>query len=126
VVDEAHRIKNEHTNLAKSVRKQRASHRLLITGTPLQNNLHELWALLNFLMPQIFDDCSNFDSIYEDMTGDRLGIKDPKEIEGHVATLQKIIKPFMIRRLKAEVDKTIPPKKEIYVFVGMTNMQRNL
>jgi SWI/SNF-related matrix-associated actin-dependent regulator of chromatin subfamily A member 5 len=49
VIDEAHRIKNEHSKLSKLVREINTKHRLLITGTPLQNSLHELWALLNFL-----------------------------------------------------------------------------
>ena len=51
VIDEAHRIKNEASNLAKTARALRSEQRLLVTGTPLQNNLHELWALLNFLLP---------------------------------------------------------------------------
>lgn len=52
----AHRIKNEKSSLSLAVRKMNTQFRLLITGTPLQNNLHELWALLNFLMPDIFGD----------------------------------------------------------------------
>uniref|UniRef100_A0AC34RRI3 Helicase ATP-binding domain-containing protein n=1 Tax=Panagrolaimus sp. JU765 TaxID=591449 RepID=A0AC34RRI3_9BILA len=55
VIDEAHRIKNEKSKLSLMVRQLRAKHRLLLTGTPLQNNLHELWALLNFLMPDMFN-----------------------------------------------------------------------
>lgn len=55
VIDEAHRIKNEHSKLSESVRELSSKHRLLLTGTPLQNNLHELWALLNFLLPDVFD-----------------------------------------------------------------------
>jgi SNF2 family DNA or RNA helicase len=55
VIDEAHRIKNEKSKLSEIVREFKTSNRLLITGTPLQNNLHELWALLNFLLPDIFN-----------------------------------------------------------------------
>lgn len=139
VVDEAHRIKNEKTNLAKIVRTFRSTNRLILTGTPIQNNLHELWALLNFLMPSVFDDAEDFDNMFQDITGegpktdtggwikaDPSLVKDQSVINKHVETLQKIIKPFILRRIKAEVETSIPPKKEVYVFVGMSNMQRNL
>ena len=55
VIDEAHRIKNEKSKLSEIVREFRTTNRLLLTGTPLQNNLHELWALLNFLLPDVFN-----------------------------------------------------------------------
>ena len=60
-VDEAHRIKNERSVLSTVVRTLPSRHRLLITGTPLQNSLHELWALLNFLVPSIFDAAADFE-----------------------------------------------------------------
>jgi len=62
VIDEAHRIKNEKSVLARRVRELKSRCRLLLTGTPLQNNLHELWALLNFLLPRLFDSADDFDS----------------------------------------------------------------
>ena len=64
VVDEAHRLKNEHSTLSLELRQLQSKHRLLLTGTPLQNNLHELWALLNFLLPQMFADSDEFDSYF--------------------------------------------------------------
>ena len=54
IIDEAHRLKNEASQFSTTVRQLSTKHRLLLTGTPLQNNLHELWALLNFLLPDIF------------------------------------------------------------------------
>lgn len=62
VVDEAHRIKNEQSVLSQVVRLYKVQNRLLLTGTPLQNNLHELWALLNFLLPEVFASSEDFDS----------------------------------------------------------------
>lgn len=55
VIDEAHRIKNEKSKLSEILREFETNNRLLLTGTPLQNNLHELWALLNFLLPDVFN-----------------------------------------------------------------------
>lgn len=55
VIDEAHRIKNEKSKLSEIIREFETTNRLLLTGTPLQNNLHELWALLNFLLPDVFN-----------------------------------------------------------------------
>lgn len=55
VIDEAHRIKNEKSKLSEIVREFKTTNRLLLTGTPLQNNLHELWSLLNFLLPDVFN-----------------------------------------------------------------------
>ena len=64
IIDEAHRIKNENALLSKNVRLLQSKFRLLVTGTPLQNNLHELWALLNFLMPNLFSSSSEFDDLF--------------------------------------------------------------
>jgi SWI/SNF-related matrix-associated actin-dependent regulator of chromatin subfamily A member 5 len=61
IIDEAHRLKNEDSQFAKTVRAMDTQHRLLLTGTPLQNNLHELWALLNFLLPEVFASSEQFD-----------------------------------------------------------------
>jgi len=62
IIDEAHRLKNENSLFSKTVRTVKSRHRLLLTGTPLQNNLHELWALLNFLLPAFFASAEQFDS----------------------------------------------------------------
>lgn len=66
IIDEAHRIKNEKSKLSEIVRGFKSSNRLLLTGTPLQNNLHELWALLNFLLPDVFSNSEDFDSWFSD------------------------------------------------------------
>lgn len=61
IVDEAHKIKNEDSQISQRLRQLHSRYRLLLTGTPLQNNLHELWSLLNFLLPEIFKSSSDFD-----------------------------------------------------------------
>ena len=94
IIDEAHRIKNEKSKLSETVRKLKSTNRLLITGTPLQNNMHELWALLNFLLPDVFGDSTEFDSWFE---AKRL---DNEEL---VKRLHSVLRPFLLRRIKAEV-----------------------
>ncbi len=79
IVDEAHRLKNENSLLARHAREFRSKNRLLVTGTPLQNNLHELWALLNFLLPTIFSSSEEFDAMFSNVeTGvPMVGTADP-------------------------------------------------
>ncbi|XP_045708240.1 probable global transcription activator SNF2L1 isoform X4 [Phyllostomus hastatus] len=116
VIDEAHRIKNEKSKLSEIVREFKSTNRLLLTGTPLQNNLHELWALLNFLLPDVFNSADDFDSWFD--TKNCLG--DQKLVE----RLHTVLKPFLLRRIKTDVEKSLPPKKEIKIYLGLSKMQR--
>ncbi|XP_051517055.1 SWI/SNF-related matrix-associated actin-dependent regulator of chromatin subfamily A member 5-like isoform X2 [Myxocyprinus asiaticus] len=116
VIDEAHRIKNEKSKLSEIVREFKTTNRLLLTGTPLQNNLHELWSLLNFLLPDVFNSASDFDSWFD--TNNCLG--DQKLVE----RLHAVLRPFLLRRIKAEVERSLPPKKEVKIYLGLSKMQR--
>lgn len=115
VIDEAHRIKNEKSKLSEIVREFKTTNRLLLTGTPLQNNLHELWALLNFLLPDVFNSSEDFDSWFNTNS-----CMDQSLVE----RLHAVLRPFLLRRLKSEVEKKLKPKKEVKVYVGLSKMQR--
>lgn len=114
IVDEAHRIKNEESALAQIIRLFNSRNRLLITGTPLQNNLHELWALLNFLLPDVFGDSDAFDQWFSSQDQDQDTV---------VQQLHKVLRPFLLRRVKSDVEKSLLPKKEVNVYIGMSEMQ---
>ncbi|XP_055336791.1 chromatin-remodeling complex ATPase chain Iswi-like [Paramacrobiotus metropolitanus] len=118
VIDEAHRIKNENSKLSEIVREIKCTNRLLLTGTPLQNNLHELWALLNFLLPDLFASAEDFDAWFN--TNNCLGDQNL------VQRLHAVLRPFLLRRIKADVEKRLPPKKETKIYVGLSGMQREL
>jgi SWI/SNF-related matrix-associated actin-dependent regulator of chromatin subfamily A member 5 len=119
ILDEAHRIKNEESILSSVVRMIKAERILLLTGTPLQNNLHELWAILNFVMPHIFASSQDFDEIFQ-----QLSIAGNQEAVA--STLHRILRPFMLRRLKTDVARDLPDKKELYVYVSLSRMQREI
>ncbi|GAA6019928.1 hypothetical protein JCM11491_006709, partial [Sporobolomyces phaffii] len=141
VIDEAHRIKNVDSMLSQIVRLFDSRGRMLITGTPLQNNLHELWALLNFLLPDVFSDVADFDAWFEKQAPPAEGDAAEGETNGDapkaidkaaedeasnkvVKQLHSVLRPFLLRRVKMDVEKSLLPKKEINVYVGMTDMQR--
>ncbi|KAJ1957620.1 chromatin remodeling complex Adenosinetriphosphatase [Dipsacomyces acuminosporus] len=115
IIDEAHRLKNENSMLSRLVRLFSSQRRLLITGTPLQNNLHELWALLNFLLPDVFGSSDVFDEWFQKGEGDQ---------EQVVQQLHKVLQPFLLRRIKSDVEHSLQPKKEVNLYVGLTPMQR--
>jgi SWI/SNF-related matrix-associated actin-dependent regulator of chromatin subfamily A member 5 len=118
IIDEAHRIKNEESKLSLIVREIKTANRLLLTGTPLQNNLHELWALLNFLLPDVFESSDDFDEWFN--TNNCFGDNSL------VQRLHGVLKPFLLRRLKADVEKSLLPKKEVNLYIGLSKMQREL
>lgn len=128
IVDEGHRIKNTHCRLIRELRMYGNTHRLLLTGTPLQNNLAELWSLLNFLLPEIFDDLGSFEMWFD---VERLSIENAEEKivkeeqqKNILSMLHQILTPFMLRRLKQDVELKLPPKKELLVYAPMSSLQQ--
>ncbi|KAG4305183.1 hypothetical protein PORY_001353 [Pneumocystis oryctolagi] len=126
VVDEGHRIKNLNCKLIRELKGYDSANRLLLTGTPLQNNLAELWSLLNFLLPDIFDDLDSFQSWFDFsmfQNKDKNVLLDDVDI---VSTLHCILKPFLLRRLKSDVEQSVSKKREYILYAPMTAYQTEL
>lgn len=116
VIDEAHRIKNVDSILSQIVRAYTSRGRLLITGTPLQNNLKELFALLNFICPEIFVKYEDLDAfLHKDATGADEEEERSKKV---VEALHKILRPFLLRRVKSDVEKNLLPSTSSSVILA--------
>jgi len=113
VIDEAHRLKNRNCKLLEGLRLLNLEHRVLLSGTPLQNNVNELFSLLNFLEPTQFSSSESFLNEFGQLKS-----------ETEVQKLQVLLKPMMLRRLKEDVEKSIAPKEETVVEVELTNIQK--
>lgn len=129
IIDEGHRMKNHHCKLTQVLNTHYlAPHRLLLTGTPLQNKLPELWALLNFLLPSIFKSCSTFEQWFNApfaTTGEKVELNEEETIL-IIRRLHKVLRPFLLRRLKKEVESQLPDKVEYIVKCDMSGLQRVL
>jgi chromodomain-helicase-DNA-binding protein 7 len=115
IVDEAHRLKNHASKLAANLRHENFvfRHKLLLTGTPIQNNMNELWTLMNIVDPDMFSDLDEF--------MDKFGNMRSKD---HVDNLHDSIRPYILRRLKEDVEKSVPPKEETLIEVELTVLQK--
>ncbi|KAG9646419.1 SWI/SNF chromatin remodeling complex component, partial [Aureobasidium melanogenum] len=130
IIDEGHRIKNLNCRLIRELQSYQSANRLLITGTPLQNNLTELWSLLHFLMPTIFDKLESFESWFDfSALNQRNGYEDILSEERKtnlVTSLHAILKPFLLRRVKTDVETSLPKKREYVLYALLTATQREL
>ncbi|KAG1948023.1 chromodomain-helicase-DNA-binding protein [Pimephales promelas] len=113
VVDEAHRLKNNQSKFFRVLNNYPLQHKLLLTGTPLQNNLEELFHLLNFLTPERFNNLEGFLEEFADIAK-----------EDQIKKLHDMLGPHMLRRLKADVFKHMPSKTELIVRVELSPMQK--
>lgn len=137
--------------LVQEIRTYPSANRLILTGTPLhvsaqklakggrlsalfQNNLNELWSLLNFIMPKLFDDLSAFQAWFnpvasssakEQAAVNSMGMTSEENAQ-LITSLHAILKPFLLRRLKADVEVNLPPKKEYILYAPLTKQQLDL
>ncbi|TYJ51581.1 hypothetical protein B9479_007840 [Cryptococcus floricola] len=126
ILDEAQAIKSSSSARWKSLLSLRCRNRLLLTGTPIQNSMHELWALLHFIMPQLFDSHEEFTEWFskdiESSSGGVTGTLKPEQLK----RLHMILKPFMLRRVKKHVQKELGDKIEIDLLVDLSQRQREI
>lgn len=114
IIDEAHRLKNRNSRFHKQlVTHFQHDGCICLTGTPLQNNIEELWTLLNFIAPEYFEDVDEFIDKYDNL-----------QESDKVKELQTELRPFLLRRMKEDVEKSIAPKEEILIEVELTMLQK--
>ena len=119
ILDEAQTVKNPRSQASRAVRELTSRHRLCLTGTPVENNLEELWSLFDFLMPGLLGGQREF----------RTGFRQPIERDGDEARLHALgqrVRPYLLRRVKEEVAPELPPKTELLRPVELGGAQRDL
>ncbi len=125
ILDEAQHIKNFKSQRWQLLLNFPSEGRLLLTGTPLQNNLMELWSLMHFLMPNVFESHRDFKEWFSNpLTGMVEGSSEYNE--DLIQRLHKVLRPFLLRRLKNEVEKQLPKKYEHVVKCPLSKRQRFL
>ncbi|KAI0014042.1 SNF2-family ATP dependent chromatin remodeling factor snf21 [Xylariaceae sp. FL0662B] len=131
IIDEGHRMKNTNSKLSATISQYyNTRFRLILTGTPLQNNLGELWAMLNFVLPNIFKSVKTFDEWFNTPfanTGgqDKMELNEEEQILV-IRRLHKVLRPFLLRRLKKDVEKDLPDKTEKVIKCKFSALQSRL
>uniref|UniRef100_A0AC35UD17 Helicase domino n=1 Tax=Rhabditophanes sp. KR3021 TaxID=114890 RepID=A0AC35UD17_9BILA len=125
ILDEAHTIKNSKSQRWQQLLNVKAMRRLLLTGTPLQNNLMELWSLMHFLMPSMFGSQEDFQNVFNDPLQDMASMNSDQN-KDLITKLHDVLRPFLLRRLKKDVEKQLPTKREEVVYCNLSTRQRYL
>lgn len=125
ILDEAHLIKNWKSQRWQTLLNFNSKRRILLTGTPLQNDLMELWSLMHFLMPHIFQSHQEFKDWFSNPISGMVEGQEKvnKEV---VDRLHNVLRPFILRRLKRDVEKQLPMKVEHVIYCRLSKRQRNL
>ncbi|KAK5108984.1 hypothetical protein LTR62_007618 [Meristemomyces frigidus] len=118
VLDEGHKIKNDGSQMASALQSLQAEYRLLLTGTPLENNMKEMWALLHWLLPDVFPTETS------DLFRNAFDIGKGKVSTGFLDSARDLLEILMLRRMKDTIDLGLPPKEEILLYVPLTPVQR--
>ncbi|KAJ3265203.1 hypothetical protein HDU77_006058 [Chytriomyces hyalinus] len=130
IIDEGHRMKNAQSKLSTTLLQYYTTrYRVILTGTPLQNNLPELWNLLNFVLPKIFNSSKSFDEWFASpfATAGAANVElNEEERLLMIKGLHKVLRPFLLRRLKKDVEKELPDKVETIVKCPMSALQRKI
>ena len=129
IIDEGHRMKNSKSKFAQILGQQYISERrILLTGTPLQNNLGELWSLLNFLLPKVFSSSEDFEKWFavtlNKVTDERETVLSEEEQLLIINRLHQVLRPFLLRRVKKEVESELPNKIERVIKIEMSAWQK--
>ncbi|KAI7852974.1 SNF2 family N-terminal domain-containing protein [Circinella umbellata] len=131
IVDEGHRMKNTNSKLTACLRQYyHTRYRIILTGTPLQNNLPELWALLNFILPKIFKSVKTFEDWFNTPFSNQ-GVQDKIDLNEEeqlliIKRLHKVLRPFLLRRLKKDVESELPDKVERVIKCKLSALQAKL
>lgn len=130
IVDEGHKMKNVKSKFHATLSDFPSTHRVLLTGTPLQNNLNELWSLLNFLMPQTFASAEDFEKWFEEPFRDQFTEAQREEValteEEKLVVINRlhlVLRPFLLRRVKADVLSDLPSKREFTLRIQLSKWQ---
>ncbi|XBW35768.1 hypothetical protein QEN19_001339 [Hanseniaspora menglaensis] len=128
VLDEGHKIRNPNTSIALTCKKLKCENRLILSGTPIQNNLNELWSLFDFVYPGKLGTLPVFQDQFAQPINEG-GYSNASNLQVQTGyrcavELKNMISPFLLRRVKADVAKDLPEKKELVLFCKLTKPQR--
>jgi len=126
ILDEAHQIKNFESKRWQTLLNFNTQDRLLLTGTPLQNKLQELWSLLHFLMPNVFESQSEFTEWFENPVNGMISRNQDLANSQIINRLHSVLNPFLLRRQKKDVEKQLPPKHFHVIGCRLSRRQRRL